>query len=103
MATIRLVATDHPLPGDLVIREIRPSRGKPRVFVITLHPNRDLGGVPYPNLTSVVEHARLVASKRGGHLQIWRELVGDIYQNLTPGAHVSRSAVGHAPSSGTSR
>jgi hypothetical protein len=53
--------------------------------MITLHPDRRLSGEPYTTFASAIEHARFVALKRGGRLQIWREVGGSRrgYENLT--------------------
>ena len=64
---------DHPLPGDFVVREKRGPDGIAPLFVITLYPHRTVTKVPYAKLETAVNHARLVAAKRG-HVQVWREI-----------------------------
>ena len=68
------MATDHPLPGDLVIREERVSPAP--LYVITVHPNPATKSHTYPELTAAVERARQVAATMGGQLQVWREVQG---------------------------
>ena len=65
--------SDHPLPGDFVIREKRAVESIAPLFIITLYPHRTLTRVPYSKLETAVSHARLVAAKRG-HVQVWREV-----------------------------
>lgn len=66
---------DHPLPGDLVIREAtKDPRIAASLFVITLHPHPQANGQTPHDLASAVGRARHVASARGGHLQIWHEI-----------------------------
>jgi hypothetical protein len=64
---------NHPLPGDFVISEKRAAEAISPVFVITLYPHRAVTKVPYAKLETAVNHARLVAAKRG-HVQVWREV-----------------------------
>ena len=71
---------DHPLPGDFVIRIERAAEGIAPLFIILLYPHRTVTKVPYASLETAMNHARLVAAKRG-HVQVWREV------NDRPGAY----------------
>lgn len=78
------MANDHPLPGDLIVREDHVHPGIAPLFVISIHPHRTISRA-YSDFRTAVEHAQQVATKRAGQLQVWREVANKPphYENLT--------------------
>ena len=66
---------DQPLPGDLVIRKVSSDGvGQPAaLYVVSVYPQLQQPSTAADNLAAIVERARLLAQKRGGTLQVWRE------------------------------
>ena len=76
------MAADHPLPGDLVIREERSRRGTTSFFVVNVHPDTRVNE-QHPDLDSAIAHARVALAKQRG--EIWRAIDGPEprYERLT--------------------
>jgi hypothetical protein len=96
------MATDHPLPGDLVIGAQSES-GSSTTYVITLHPARTPLRSGYTNFRTAIWHARAFAATQ--RVMIWQESVWHAretrYQRLacpsttpTPGDVIIKSTGG---------
>jgi hypothetical protein len=91
---MKLATHDHPLPGDLVVREVVEPTGvrSTSTFIVTTYPQTHVAAGPYQSLGYAIKQARALAGQRGG-LLVWREENGPTeaaYEDVTELARQTR-------------